>query len=89
MLAYICSTTLMSSEDMDIQPNSDNPGLFDVSIAALIDPYEVIQEDMISCEVTIPNTDFKVIVKADMFEYLGKKVVKSISTLFTNIDSGK
>ena len=52
---------MMSSEDMDIQPNTDNPGLFDVSIAAIIDPYDVIQENMISCEVTIPNTDFKII----------------------------
>ena len=65
---------MFSSEDMDIHTNPVNPGLFDVSVTASIDPSDVVQQDMISCEITIPDTDFSMRMEREMFEQIGDKL---------------
>ena len=56
---------------MEITPNPDNPGLFDVTISAMIDPADVMEQDMITCEITIPGTDFTARIETDILEILG------------------
>ena len=57
---------------MAIDPNPVNPGLFDASVTASIDPLDVVQQDMISCEITIPGTDFNMRLESEIFERIGK-----------------
>ena len=59
---------------MAIDPNPVNPGLFDASVTASIDPLDVVQQDMISCEVTIPGTDFSLRLESEIFEQIGKNI---------------
>ena len=59
---------------MEFTPNPDNPGLFDVTISAMIDPSNVDEQDMITCEITIPGTDFAIRIETEMLEILGEKL---------------
>ena len=59
---------------MEVTPNPNNPGLFDVTISAVIDPADVDEQDMITCEITIPGTDFTVRIETEMLEKLGEKL---------------
>jgi len=67
-LIWTENATILSSEDMAIDPNPVNPGLFDASVTASIDPLDVVQQDMISCEITIPGTDFNMRLESEIFE---------------------
>ena len=59
---------------MAIDPNPVNPGLFDASVTASIDPLDVVQQDMISCEITIPGTEFIMRLESEIFEQIGKNI---------------
>ena len=67
------SSTILTSDDVEYQPNPVHPGLFDVSITVDIDPFDVVQQDMISCEITIPDTEFSVRMETEIFEKPGEK----------------
>eukprot|EP00090_Calanus_glacialis_P009972 TRINITY_DN18352_c0_g1_i1.p1 TRINITY_DN18352_c0_g1~~TRINITY_DN18352_c0_g1_i1.p1 ORF type:complete len:335 (+),score=68.76 TRINITY_DN18352_c0_g1_i1:68-1072(+) len=67
-LVWTENSTILTSDDVEYQPNPVNPGLFDVSITVDIDPFDVVQQDMISCEITIPDTEFSVRMETEIFE---------------------
>merc|ERR1712106_173231 len=69
-LVWTENSTILTSDEMDFTPNPDNPGLFDVTISAVIDPADVDEQDMITCEITIPGTDFTVRIDTEMLEKL-------------------
>ena len=52
---------------MVLTNNKANPGLFDVSIAASVEEYDVTEKDMITCEIKIPGTDFNILIETKMF----------------------
>jgi len=67
-LIWTQNFTEFNTEDLDIETNSDNPGLFDVYVTAAIDLEDVVQEDIISCEIKIPGTDFNIRMESEIFE---------------------
>jgi len=69
-LIWTQNLTEFTSEDLDIETNSDNPGLFDVFVATTIDIEDVVQEDLISCEIKIPGTEFNIKMESDIFEHI-------------------
>ena len=63
---------------MVLTNNKANPGLFDVSIAASVEEYDVTEKDMITCEIKIPGTDFNILIETKMFG-------KTRHTIYMNI----
>merc|ERR1719233_2885619 len=68
--------------------NKANTGLFDVSIAAIIDEYDVTNEDIITCEITIPGTDFNILIETHMFEETEKEDPDLELEIFSGSASG-
>jgi len=87
-LVWSENKTMLNSDDMVVIPNKANSGLFDVSIAAIIDEYDVTNEDMITCEITIPGTDFNIIIETKMFEETEKEDPGSELDIFSGSASG-
>jgi len=69
-LIWTENATVLESNDIVIDSNHANPGLYDASVTASIDPLGVVQQDMISCEITIPGTDFSMRLESEIFEKL-------------------
>jgi len=69
-LVWTENSTILTSDEMEFTPNPDNPGLFDVTISAEIDLADVDEQDMITCEITIPGTDFTVRMETEMLEIM-------------------
>jgi len=87
-LVWTENNTMLSSDDMAVTHNKANTGLFDVSIAAIIDEYDVTKEDMITCEITIPGTDFNILIETKMFEETEKEDPDLELEIFSGSASG-
>jgi len=79
---------MLNSDDMVVIYDKANTGLFDVSIAAIIDEYDVTNEDIITCEITIPGTDFNILIETHMFEETEKEDPDLELEIFSGSASG-
>ena len=59
--------------EVDFKPNLSNPGLFDVSVTASVDPLEVVPHDMLSCEIALPGTLFVMRLETELLKGKGEK----------------
>ena len=57
---------------MEVTTNPLNPALFDASVAASIDFADIAPHDMMTCEVTLPGTDFDKRIEKIILEKNGK-----------------
>jgi len=87
-LVWTENNTMLNSDDMVVTNNKANTGLFDVSIAAIIDEYDVTKEDMITCEITIPGTDFNILIETKIFEETEKEDPDLELEIFSGSASG-
>merc|ERR1740124_585056 len=55
---------------MEVVSNLQDPSLFDVSVSATIEQGELAPQDMMTCEVTIVNTEFVKRVEKSILEEL-------------------
>merc|ERR1711936_722694 len=67
-LVWSYNSTIHTTDQMIVTPNTLNPALFDVSVAATIDQEDIAPHDMITCEVTIPGTEFNKIIEKNILE---------------------
>merc|ERR1711936_854892 len=67
-LVWSYNSTIHTSDQMKVTPNTLNPALFDVSVAATIEQEDVAPHDMITCEVTIPDTEFNKRIEKNILE---------------------
>jgi len=67
-LVWSYNSSIHTSDQMKVTPNTLNPALFDVSVAATIDQEDIAPHDMITCEVTIPDTEFNKRIEKNILE---------------------
>jgi len=87
-LVWTENNTILNSDDMVLTNNKANPGLFDVSIAASVEEYDVTEEDMITCKISIPGTDFNILIETKMFEETEKENLDVEFEIFSGSASG-
>merc|ERR1711936_13149 len=67
-LVWSYNSSIHTSDQMKVTPNPLNPAVFDVSVAATIDQEDIAPHDMITCEVTIPDTEFNKRIEKNILE---------------------
>merc|ERR1711936_1384687 len=67
-IVWSYNSTIHTTDQMIVTPNTLNPALFDVSVAATIDQEDIAPHDMITCEVTIPGTEFNKRIEKNILE---------------------
>merc|ERR1712215_381077 len=73
-LVWTENSTIFSSTELNFKPNLANPGLFDVSVTASVDPLEVFPHDMLSCNIALPGTLFVMQLESVLLKGNGEKI---------------
>jgi len=58
ILTWTLNSTVYSEDTIDVTKNENNPDLFDVRVRTTIDEADITGNDMMTCEVFIPESDY-------------------------------